>query len=331
MINKLSIKVVIYCIIICFSIVAVGCSNDRTKVSYSGYTVVDAMGTTVHIPQKPKRILTLAMCTDSMVLGMLPTTNLVGINNLADDPVSSNIVAKAKKIPLKIKDPSAEEIMALKPDLIIATGWTGADKVSMMRELGFPVIVIPLITTLEDIKQSINIIAAALAEEEKGAEIINKMEQELTFIREKIAKIPESSRKKVVLLSVMTTYGGSGCLFDDMCKYAGVENGIATAGIKNGQVLTKEMLVKINPDILLLSSYNNHGTYDVSKFNNEYLQDPSLQTITAIKTQNLQYPREGYTYNASQDVVYGVRELAYCAYGKEFMQDYDNHISVAPE
>ena len=93
------------------------------------------------------------------------------------------------------------------------------------------------------------------------------MEQELTFIREKIAKIPESSRKKVVLLSVMTTYGGSGCLFDDMCKYAGVENGIATAGIKNGQVLTKEMLVKINPDVLLLSSYNNHGTYDVSKFN----------------------------------------------------------------
>ena len=201
----------------------------------------------------------------------------------------------------------------------------------MMPELGFPVIVIPLITTLEDIKQSINIIAAALAEEEKGAEIINKMEQELTFIREKIAKIPESSRKKVVLLSVMTTYGGSGCLFDDMCKYAGVENGIATAGIKNGQVLTKEMLVKINPDVLLLSSYNNHGTYDVSKFNNEYLQDPSLQTITAIKTQNLQYPREGYTYNASQDVVYGVLELAYCAYGKEFMQDYDNHISVAPE
>ncbi|MBP7255237.1 MAG: ABC transporter substrate-binding protein, partial [Negativicutes bacterium] len=66
-------------------------------------------------------------------------------------------------------------------------------------------------------------------------------------------------------------------------------------------------------------------------FNNEYLQDPSLQTITAIKTQNLKYPREGYTYNASQDVVYGVRELAYCAYGKEFMQDYDNHISVAPE
>ena len=116
-----------------------------------------------------------------------------------------------------------------------------------------------------------------------------------------------------------------------MCKYAGVENGIATAGIKNGQVLTKEMLVKINPDVLLLSSYNNHGTYDVSKFNNEYLQDPSLQTITAIKTQNLKYPREGYTYNASQDVVYGVRELAYCAYGKEFMQDYDNHISVAPE
>lgn len=53
--------------------------------------------------------------------------------------------------------------------------------------------------------------------------------------------------------------------------------------------------------------------------------------LQRLKLKNLKYPREGYTYNASQDVVYGVRELAYCAYGKEFMQDYDNHISVAPE
>lgn len=330
MMNKINNKMILTLLLICVCCTFLGCNNKEATV-YSGYTVIDAMGTEVHIAKKPNRILTLAMCTDSMVLGMLPTSSLVGINSLADDPVSSNISEKGKKIPQKIKEPSAEEIMALKPDLIIATGWTSADKVATMRELGFPVVVIPLITKLEDIKEAITIISQAIAEEEKGVQIISKMDQELNMLKEKIDKIPKEKRKKVVLLSVMTTYGGRGCLFDDMCKYAGVVNGIADAGIKSGQTLTKEMLVKINPDVLLMSSYNDHGSYDVSKFNNEYLEDPSLQTINAIKTKNLKYPREGYTYNASQDFVYGVREIAYDAYGEEFSQGSDNHISFAQE
>ena len=42
----------------------------------------------------------------------------------------------------------------------------------------------------------------------------------------------------VVLLSVMTNYGGAGSSFDDMCKHAGVTNAVAAVGLRNGQPLT---------------------------------------------------------------------------------------------
>lgn len=319
--------VIIFLLVICY-----GCINEREdKIVKTGYEVVDSQGTVVKILDKPKRIVTLSMHTDIIALGMVTTDKMAAINALLDDPYSSNIVEKAKKIPVKIKNPSAEEIFALKPDLIIASAWTPADIIATLRDLGFPVLVTPKVADLSDIKTTIKLISTAIDEEEKGKSIIKKMDEELADIKIKLDKVPNDKRKKVALISLMTTYGGSGCTYDDMCKYAGVTNGISAVGITNGQILTKEMLVKINPDILLLSSYQDHGAYDVTEFNNEYVKDPSLQTINAVKNKKLCYPREGYLYNASQDFVYGVKEIAFIAYGEDFMQPANCHISVSGE
>lgn len=308
-----------------------GCGNGADQAAQAGYEVTDSQGTVVKIPHKPQRILTLSMYTDSIALGMVNTDRMAAISDLADDPVSSNIVEKAKKIPAKIKSPSSEEIFALKPDLIIANGWTSGEVINSLRELGLPVIVCKGVNEPADVKECVTLIGQAVGETGKSAKVIAKIEAELADIKAKVAQIPSEKRQKVVLVSLMSSYGGSGCIFDKMCEDAGVINGIAAAGIKNGHNLTKEMLVKINPDILLMPSYHDHGNYDVSKFNQEYLEDPSLQTLKAIQNNQLLYPREGYIYNASQDFVYGVKELAYIAYGEAFAQADDCHISYAQE
>jgi iron complex transport system substrate-binding protein len=322
----LIMSIIFLCIFMC------GCSPDNAQGSaQSGYEVTDCQGTVVKIPKKPQHIVTLSMYTDAIALGMVTTDKMAAIQALSDDPMNSNIVDKAKKIPKKLKSPSTEEIFALHPDLVIASEWTSADIVGGLRELGLPVIVCKSVVQVADIKDCIHLIAQALQEEKKGELVIQKMDAELADITKKVNCIPQEQRKNVVLLSLMESYGGIGCSFDTMCKYAGVVNGMAVAGIHSGQTMSKEMLVNINPDILLLSSYNDHGTYDVTKFNREYLDDPSLQTINAIQKNGLRYPREGYIYNASQDFVYGVKEIAYAAYGDEFAQDSDCHISFSGE
>ena len=156
------------------------------------------------------------------------------------------------------------------------------------------------------------------SEPERGQKLLEKMDAKLAEITANVAKIPATERKSVVLISLMKNYGGAGCTFDEACQLAGVTNGLAAVGLKNGEVMTKEKLVESNPDILFLPSYNNHGSLDIERVKNELVNDPSLQSLRAIKDGRLVEPDEGYIYSCSQDFVFGVQEIAYRVYGDQF-------------
>ena len=295
-------------------------SNEgKTQTAASGsYTVTDLTGTKVTFNAKPKKILTFAMYTDQVVLGLVTSDHLVGVNTLLDDPAVSNIIPIAKKIARKIGDPSAEQVLSMKPDVIIVSDWTDTAKIQSMRDLGLKVVSVKSPITIQDAKDAVSQVAAAIGEPERGKQLVGLMDKKLAEIREKTSKIKPEQRKNIVLLSLMTNYGGSGCAYDSACQEANVINGIAAAGLKTGQSLTKEMLIKINPDIMLMPVYSSQGSFDTKGFIDSYLKDPSLQTVKAIKNQQLIYPREQFVYNCSQDIVYCVQEIARCAYGKEF-------------
>ena len=95
------------------------------------YSVTDLTGARITFSSKPERILTFSMYTDQIVLGLVTSDHLVGINTLLDDPVLSNIIPIAKRIPKKIGNPGAEEVLSMKPDLVIVSDWTQAEKISV--------------------------------------------------------------------------------------------------------------------------------------------------------------------------------------------------------
>ena len=218
--------------------------------------------------------------------------------------------------------------MALQPDLVVVPDWGDLTMVPSLREAGLRVVVCKGARNLAEIRETITLLAAAAGVPERGARLQEMMDAKLAEIQEKVAKIPQNERKRVVLISLMGGYGGLGSSFDEACRYAGVINGRAELGIRDFQVMTKEQLVQIDPDILFLPTYNDHGNYDVQAFRREYLDDPSLQTMKAIRNQAFAEPFEGYLYNCSQDFVFGVQEIAYRVYGDAFKQGEDEHLSA---
>ena len=314
-------------------LLTVSCGKPPSQRSGDGeeYSVTDAQGTTVQIPHKPKRILSLAIYTDEILLGVVPTNRLVAINRFLDAPKESVVVEKAKRVPEKVGNPTTEQIMGWRPDLVIANGWTAAEQLEALRALGLPVVVVGRGDSYEDIRACIRLIADSVGEPERGTKVLARMEETLQDISARVGRIPAEARKTVVLLSVMTSYGGIGSAFDDMCSRAGVVNGAAAVGLKNGQPLTKELIVKSNPDILLLPNYDDKGSFDTEAFIRDYLDDPALASVKAIQNRRLAYRRESYIYNGSQDFVFGVQELAFIAYGDEFRQEDNRHISFSGE
>ena len=310
------------------SILLTSCIPPTAEQKPAAYTVTDIEGTAVDFPAPPKRIVTLSMSTDEVMLGLVEPARIAAVNGLLDDPVSSNVTELVKAIPQRIGNPTAEELMALHPDLVIVPDWGDLTIVSSLREVGLKVVVCKGARNLVEIRETITLLAAAAGVPERGEKLLSMMDAKLAGIQEKVAKIPQDERKRVVLISLMGGYGGLGSSFDEACRYAGVINGRAELGIRDFQVMTKEQLVQIDPDILFLPTYNDHGNYDVDKFRREYLDDPSLRTMKAIRSKSFAEPFEGYIYNCSQDFVFGVQEIAYCAYGDAFRQGRDEHLSA---
>lgn len=310
------------------SILFTSCIPPAAEQKPAAYTVTDIEGTAVDFPAPPERIVTLSMSTDEVMLGVVEPERIAAVNGLLDDPVSSNVTGLVKAIPQRIGNPTAEELMALHPDLVIVPDWGDLTIVPSLREVGLKVVVCKGARNLAEIRETITLLAAAAGVPERGEKLLSMMDEKLAGIQEKAAQIPQEERKRVVLISLMAGYGGLGSSFDEACRYAGVVNGRAELGIRDFQVMTKEQLVQIDPDILFLPTYNDHGNYDVDKFRREYLGDPSLQTMKAIRSKSFAEPFEGYIYNCSQDFVFGVQEIAYCAYGDAFRQGRDEHLSA---
>ena len=326
MLLKKKLPVVFLCML---CVLLTACSMPKSaEEKPAAYTVTDIEGTVVDFPSSPKRIVTLSMSTDETMLGLVEPQRMAAVNTLLDDPVSSNVTGLVKEIPQRIGNPTVEEIMALQPDLVVVPDWGDLTMVPSLREVGLKVIVCKGASNLAEIRETIELLAAAAGVPERGQKLRAMMDAKLAEIQEKVAKIPQTQRKRVVLISLMSGYGGLGSSFDEACHYAGVINGRAELGIRDFQVMTKEQLVQIDPDILFLPTYNDHGKYDVEKFRREYLDDPSLQTMKAIRNEAFAEPFEGYIYNCSQDFVFGVQEIAYRVYGDDFKQGEDEHLSA---
>ena len=308
----------------------VGCGGVQNERA-GGYTVTDAEGRTVAFDQKPARVLNYGLWLDDIVLGMLPPERLVGIDHLADDPNSSNIVSIAETIPVKLNQPSAEQVVALHPDVVFLDTGKDAAVAESLRDLGIRVVACRKPRTPEEVRAAVQLVAAALGEEAKGTALIAAYDTACAELTERVAEIPTDQRKKVLVISMSPTFGNRGGLFDTLCTMAGVTNGAAEIGLTAGQSLTKEHILAVNPDVLIVPVWNDHGSYDIEKFNREYLDDPALQTVKAIRNQQIVRPHEGYIYNASQDMVFGAQDIAHLAYGDLIEPPVGRHLTVAEQ
>ena len=297
-----------------------GCINSSEQQA-GGYQVTDVEGTVVEFTHKPQRILTVSAGTDELMLGLVEPERMAAINESLADREHTNIPWVCDRIPTVIpRSPSVEQIAALHPDLVVVTPWMPRENIDAIRELNVPVLVCKSAATMEDIHDNIRLYAAAVGEVERGEKLIGMMEEKLAEIRAKVEKVPEEKKhKSIALISIMVNYGGAGCTFDELCRYTDSINAKAAAGNRMGQEMTKEQLVAANPDYLFFPSYEDGATNE-ENYGRQYLEDPSLAQMTAVRERQIGHPWARYVYNLSQDIVYGIQETAWILYGDEFKQ-----------
>ncbi len=202
-------------------------------------------------PSKPRRIASLNVCTDQLLLMLGVRERLVSVTFLAADPSSSALAEDARG--LRLNRGRAEEILPLDPDLVLAGDTAATPTVTLLRRLGRRVVVVPLARSLADIPHNIEGLARAIGEEAKGRRMIARFRDGLArLVRE--APPPSGPRPVALLVGPNGVTSGESSLAGAIIAAAGFANGAAGLGLTGVGRLPLERVIGAKPDLLILSS-----------------------------------------------------------------------------
>ncbi len=84
--------------------------------------------------EAPARIVSLNQCLDAILVELVPTEHIAAISHYSRDPLRSTHRALAQRLPITYE--TAEEIVALRPDLVLASRHSAIPTRNALRRVG---------------------------------------------------------------------------------------------------------------------------------------------------------------------------------------------------
>ena len=216
-----------------------------TALVQSGRAGESTRATVPAFAAKPQRIISTNVCADQLALALVDRSRIVSVSRMAIEPEISNFAAAARGI--RINNARAEEIVELRPDLILGDIYTGKGANRLAQTIGVPVHIVGIATSLVDVSKIIRDAARALGEEARADALIAEMDT-------RIAKTQSPTTKPVTAL-VYEPNGltsGAGTLTNDILDAAGLTN---IAQRLSGQAYASvalEAVIAAAPQLLVL-------------------------------------------------------------------------------
>ena len=230
------------------------------------------------IYDRPKRITTVSLGHDEILFGISNDDQIVGTTSFAQEE-GSNIQDKAKGLPTVTNDP--ESIIVLDPDIVFADPFTSMELIDALEDFGIKVIQTKLNNSIEGRKKDILLMSYMTGNLSEATKLVNLVERNVEIL-ENVAKENKESTKKVITLSWWDAYwtSGKGSTEDAIISLAGAINLSTLNGIESNATIDKELLIAMNPEIILITQSVDWGGND---FYNQLFNDDSLTNIDAIK------------------------------------------------
>lgn len=218
----------------------------------AGLSVTDGAGRKVEFTASPSRIISLAPSATEIVFALGAGDKVIGADQFSDYP------AAAKEVP-RVSDgfnPNYEQILAAKPDLVLAAGITSPDALKKLEELGLKVLVVGSEqTTFENVMNDIELVGQVLGAPDKAQSVIEGMKSKIADVRARVAK---ATIKPRVFWELDATdpakpyTAGPGSFVHELIGLAGGESVGGNLKSPYAQVSAEEVIQQ-NPEIIIMS------------------------------------------------------------------------------
>lgn len=276
-------------------------------------TLKDAAGAEVTIPAKPSKIVSMPLGTCEMLLALVDKSTIAAMTYYVDDANISNVTDSAKGTGQRM-ELNAEKIIALQPDMVFVDTWTKQDVVKQLRDAKIPVFVLNVPSNIDQQKEMLKLLGKITDSEAKSEETVKWMEDKLKAVSEKLAGLKEEQKLTILDYSEMNSTSGKGTNFDDTVTRAGLINPVSRDGLEGWPQLSKEMVIKYNPDIICLPSWYYDSKISFDSLSKSIRNDKSLAGVKAVKNNKLISVPYKHISTTSQYSVLGIEDIAKAAY-----------------
>lgn len=268
-------------------------------------TVIDAFDREVKIVS-PGRIVTLGPDVTEIAFALGVGDSIVGLDRSSKYPADAGTkpdVGYRRAL-------SAEGVLALRPDLILAAEDIGPPEVvDILKSLSIAVVFVPEDNSLAGIRRKIALIAATLDRDAEGRQLSQSVSADFEAATRLAERVPEHARKKVLFFHGLArlTAAGDGTAADAIIGYAGAANPFT--GVKGYKAVSEEVLLDMAPDTILMMGNGSGGPTP-----EEVFAVPALRMTPAAANRSLIVLDGPYMLGFGPRTAGAIRDLANALY-----------------
>lgn len=274
------------------------CGNNNTKQAGEEFVILeDDLGRKLELKSQPKRVFALASSMTEMLYAVLDTATIIARTPQDDYPAAVFSKPVVSNYPVDY-----EQILLLKPDLIFTIeGITPLDVAERLAELGVPVYY-QKYETVDDIFTGLEDIGRIMGQEQQAKQLTDSLRQEVASITQKYKSVAQPQQVLAITWKDPIYVYGQNTIFTDKLRILGAENAVKEVFEQPYPALTREYILKLNPDVLL------GGTKE--KLENEFFSlYPELRKIKAYQNNRIYNPTDNLQSRPGPRVVESLREL----------------------
>ena len=194
------------------------------------------------------RVVSINTCTDQLLLALADPEQIVGLSPYSRDTARSWAAEAAKRY--RKLSGEAEDVLILKPDIVVAGRFTKRATRELLKEKGLRVIEFDAARSLDDARRQMALMGALIGHPERAA-------AENARLDAAIARAQAAASRRgfrVLALARRGWVSGGDSLTSSLLDAAGLFNVAGELGRKLGGFVTLEQIVASKPDLLLVAS-----------------------------------------------------------------------------
>lgn len=237
---------------------------------------------------KPRHIMSTNMCSDLLLLMLVPKDRIASITYLAHDAVE--VLMPGADRGVAINYGTAEDVVRYRPDLILASPWSTPVLRRLAAKVGAPVVEIDSANSFEDIRRITRQLGELVGEPERAEALVARMDRDLAAL----AAARPAEPLEVVAWSSGNSVPGEGTLTHEIILAAGAVNLATRMPDATYSSFGLEELLAARPDAIM----RGEDRYDAPSLRESASEHPVVRK--AFRGRRITYPASLYTCGLPQ-------------------------------